>query len=96
MILRDPAYLKHLRTERCILTGQHATDDLAIDAAHIGTAGRGIKSPDNEALPIRHDLHSAMHAYGEISYLRTHAPDWLLRESFRAYARELYREWCGD
>lgn len=92
-ILRDRAYLTALRDQPCILTGFHATDMEGVDPAHIGTLGRGVKSPDNEVLPIRHSLHHEMHQRGECTVLREHAPDWLLRAMARAYARELYAEW---
>jgi hypothetical protein len=91
--LRDRDYLDYLKTETCILSGVGATESLAIDPAHIGTAGKGLKSPDNEALPIRHDIHAAMHQRGEMTVFRKMAPDWLLRVAFRAYARELYEQW---
>ncbi len=93
--LRDRRYLDHLRSEPCILTGFTATEFEAVDPCHIGTAGKGMKSPDDEALPIRHSLHLEGHQSGEITMLRTHAPDWLLRDAFRAYAREQYQRWRG-
>ena len=95
-ILRDRAYLNALRDMPCILTGFRATDMEAVDACHIGTAGKGLKSPDSEALPIRHSLHAEGHQTGEASMLRHHAPDWLLRAAFRAYAREQYAAWKRD
>jgi len=88
--LRDRRYLDSLRQQRCVITGHYGNDNLAVDPAHIGTAGRGMKSPDNEALPIRHDIHVRMHNEGEISVLREVAPDHLLRAAFRALAREMY------
>ena len=91
-ILRDREYLDWLRTQPCILTGFHGTDDEGVDPAHIGTAGKGLKSPDDEALPIRHSLHAEGHQSGEVSLLRHTAPDWLIRAAFRAYAREFYAE----
>lgn len=94
-MLRDRAYLDWLRTQPCILTGFRATEYEGVDPAHIGTAGKGLKSPDNEALPIRHSLHREAHQSGEISVLRREAPDWLLRAAFRAYARECYAAWKG-
>lgn len=94
--LRDRLYLDWLRTQPCIITGHYATEYEAVDPAHIGTAGRGMKSPDDEALPIRHGLHAMMHAAGEASVLRAHAPNWLIREAFRALARESYRTWRGE
>lgn len=92
-ILRDRAYLTALRDMPCILTGQYGTDNDAVDPCHIGTAGKGMKSPDNEVLPILHSLHVKGHQSGEVSMLREHAPDWLLRAMARAYAREAYNVW---
>ena len=89
-ILRDPAYLIHLRGEPCLFTGLRAHDGESVVAMHIGTAGRGIKSPDDEALPIVHGLHMEMHNRGEITVIREKARDWLIREAFRSYAREMY------
>jgi len=88
-ILRDKKYLRSLKQEPCILTGLRGS----VDAAHIGTAGKGIKSPDDEVLPIAHDIHMQMHNCGEVTTLREQAPDWLIREAFRAYAREMYQRW---
>ena len=94
--LRDRPYLDFLRTQSCILTGFRATEYEAVDPCHIGTAGKGLKSPDSEALPIRHSLHVAMHNGGELTVLRREIPDWLLRAALRAYARSLYAEWCAE
>ena len=87
--VEDRAYLDFLRTERCLITGQYGSDNDAVDPVHIGTRGRGLKT-DDEALPILHSLHHRGHNSGEVSMLRKHAPDWLIRDAFRAYARELY------
>jgi len=91
--LRDRKWLDHLRTTRCVLTGRAGDDYETVDPMHIGTAGKGLKSPDNEAIPVIHSLHSKGHARGEMSMLREHAPDWLIREAFREYARQMYKEW---
>ena len=93
--VRDREYLDHLRTQPCILTGESATEYEAIDPMHIGTLGRGIKSSDDETLPVRHSLHDLAHRSGEVSMLRKYAPDWLIREAFRAYARALYAEYLA-
>ena len=92
-ILRDRKYLDWLKTQPCIITGHYATEWSAIDPAHVGTAGKGIKSPDNEALPLRHDLHANSHTMGEMSFYRRHLPDDVLRAALRAYARELYQKY---
>ena len=91
--LRDRKYLDWLRTQPCILTGLHATEADAVDPMHIGTAGRGIKSPDDEAIPVMHFLHVGAHSMGEMAMFRQHMPDWLLRECLRAYARQCYQQW---
>ena len=92
-LLRDRAYLDALRDMPCAITGQRATDYEKVDPAHIGTAGRGLKSPDDEALPILHSVHQEMHNKGEASVLRERMPDWLLIDCVQAYAREHYRKW---
>jgi len=93
IVIRDRKYLDYLKTQSCLLTGFSATEDMAVDPMHIGTAGKGFKSSDDEAIPVVHYLHQQGHNGGEITMLREHAPDWLLRDCFRAYARNLYKEW---
>lgn len=88
--LRDRKYLDRLRGERCVITGLYADESDPVEAMHIGTAGKGLKSPDSEALPVKHSLHALAHQKGEITMFRIHAPDWLIREALRAYAREMY------
>ena len=95
-ILRDRKYLDHLREQRCILTGLYGNDNEAVDPVHIGTAGRGLKSSDDEALPIAHYLHVEGHNHGEVSMLRKYAPDDVLRDAFRALAREMYADWLKE
>lgn len=97
-IIRDQDWLDHLKTERCLITGQHGTEFEGVDPAHIGTLGRGIKSSDDEVLPILHRFHVKQPGIGEISMFRQHLPDAILRLALRAYARELYAQWkqTGD
>lgn len=90
---RDRRYLDALRSEPCIICGLHATPDNPVEAAHVGTAGKGLKSPDSEALPMHHTHHSMAHQMGEMTYLRANLPADVLREALRAYGRERYREW---
>lgn len=93
--IRDRRYLDWLRTQACLLTGTPPSEYEAVDPMHIGTRGKGLKSSDDEALPVIHSLHVEGHTFGEVSMLRRHAPDWLIRDAFRAYAREFYRMWKG-
>lgn len=92
-VVRDRKWLDELRTQPCLLTGRIATENEAVDPMHIGTAGKALKS-DDEAIPVIHSLHMEGHGSpGEVYMLRKYAPNWLLREAFRAYARALYKEW---
>jgi hypothetical protein len=94
-MLRDPRYLISLRDEPCLFTGQRATEYESVVAAHIGTAGKSLKSPDDEAIPVLDRIHREMHR-GEITAIRTLSPDWLIREAMRCYARGLYRAWKAE
>jgi hypothetical protein len=91
--IRDRKYLDYLRSQSCLLTGFSATETMAVDPMHIGTGGKSLKIGDDCAIPVVHYLHRDGHQSGEISMLREHAPDWLLRECFRAYAQNLYADW---
>jgi len=91
-MLRDRAYLLFLRDQPCIFTGRKGSDAESVVPAHIGSGGKGMKSPDNEALPVLNSIHQKMHGIGEITVFRA-APGWLLRKAFRALAREMHREW---
>ena len=92
-LIRDRCYLDWLRTQRCIISGSFESPDDPVEAAHVGTLGKSIKSPDDEALPLKHSLHAASHQMGEMSFYRKHASDALLRAALRALAREMYEEW---
>jgi|SRR5271156_3521078 len=93
MIIRDRAYLDWLKTQPCIITGYVGTGMDVVDPSHIGTAGKGLKSDDSEALPLSHRLHMEGHQHGEMTMWRKNIPDWLLREVLRSYAREFYRKY---
>lgn len=92
--LRDQKWMDYLKTQPCILTGVWPTEYEGTDAAHIGTAGKGLKGDDNTCLPIAHSIHAGLFpSRGEITTIRTMADDDLIRLMSQAYARELYREW---
>lgn len=97
MIIRDKKYTTWLRTQRCVATGQYSNEYDAVEAAHIGTAGKGIKSSDDECLPMIHSEHMESHR-GDASYwLRIFETDpHLMRLCLRAYARELYKEYLQN
>ena len=91
--IRDRAYLDDLRTQPCIITGLVGEN---VDPCHIGTLGRGIKSGDDECLPMAHRLHMTAHALGEMTFFRNNLPDSVLRAALRAYAREQYQKWLAN
>jgi len=97
-MLRDRNYLDWLKGQSCVLTCLQGTEYNAIDPAHIGTAGKGLKSPDNEALPILHSIHSEMHQRGEMTVMLEYLSrnPRLLRDMARAYARECYQEYLTN
>lgn len=73
--VRDRNYLDWLRDQPCVLTGWRATENSAVDPVHVGTLGKGIKSSDDEALPVWHTLHKLGHDHGEMSMFRKHMPE---------------------
>lgn len=94
--IRDRKYLDYLRTQPCIVTGHRTTDYEGVDPAHIGTAGKSLKSGDDEALPLSHTIHDECHRRGEMTVLREKLPNNVLRAALRALAREGYREWRNE
>jgi hypothetical protein len=94
-MIRNRKYLDYLRSQPCVLTGLSGSDFDAIDPMHIGTAGKGIKSDDSEALPVLHSIHQDMHQRGEVTVLLEHLANnkRLLRDMARAYARQEYERW---
>ncbi len=95
-MIRDRKYLDWLRTQRCVFTGVYGEECNAVEAMHIGTAGKGLKSSDDEALPALHSIHHEAHCKGEISTIRAWIPDDVLRAALRAYARELYQQYKAE
>lgn len=69
---RNRKYLDWLREQPCFFTGHTTTEYHAVDPAHIGTAGKGIKSHDFLALPVAHNIHQLAHQKGELSVFMTH------------------------
>ena len=97
MILRDKAYLLHLRDEPCLFTGIRGSDSESVVAAHIGLkGGKAIKAPDNHAIPVANHIHQFMHTQGEASTIRKFAPDYMLELMVEAYAEKLHQEWGAD
>ena len=86
--VRDKAYILWLRQQPCVITGLRTSANETVDPMHIGTAGKGIKSGDDEVLPVIHHYHALAHQGGELTMFRKWLPDDVLRAALRAYARE--------
>ena len=89
-LVRDRKYLDWLRTQPCLIEG---TRNPTVEAAHISTAGKGIKSGDDETIPLSHEHHAKAHSLGEVRYLFDHLPLSILRTMVKMYAREMYRKY---
>lgn len=94
--IRDRKYLDWLRTQRCELTGRYGSSFDGIDPMHIGTGGKGCKSGDDEAWSVLHSIHLEAHTRGEMTVLREHIEDDLLRAMIRAYCREKYQQYLAE
>lgn len=95
-IIRDREYLDWLRGQRCVVSLDLPPD--GCDPAHVrmgAGGGMGLKPGDNNALPIRHDLHAEQHRIGEIEFWRKafNGNPRLMMACVRAYAHEMYREY---
>ncbi len=92
--LRDRKWLDKVRTLPCIVTGRLTSDCETVDPAHIGTAGRGLKSSDNHTLPLAHTEHEKQHRLGEVSYWCGvfQQDKYLLQDVLKAYAEKLHRD----
>lgn len=95
-LVRDKAYLKHVRGLPCVVTGRMGDD---IDPAHIRYGlggGMGMKPGDDVVLPLSHNEHERQHRFGgEVDFWLSSIgknPDLLMR-ALKAYAREIYREY---
>lgn len=99
-MIRDPAYLKALRDQPCIVTGRRATEDESVVPAHLRCAsgGMGLKPDDRHVLPLLNSEHQEQHRTGELPYWRERIADdpVLLKTLLRLAARGYYEEWRDD
>ena len=98
-IIRDRRYLDSLHDDPCLFTGQTSGDHGSVVPCHVGTLGRGIKSSDDEALPLWWIFNATRNPPGyhqnwrsEVEMLRVCPPDDVVLRAYRALGRELYRE----
>lgn len=92
---RNRAYLNHVRTLPCIISGHRGED---VDPAHIrrlGGGGLSVKPPDNCVLPLKNELHRLQHNIGEKRFWREQITDALLFEALLALAEKQHRLWLN-
>lgn len=90
--VRDPDWLKKVKSMCCVITGYPESDPAHIRYGLGG--GMGMKPGDDCVIPIRHDLHVIQHNVGEITFWAKYIsanPDFMMK-CLKAYARELYKE----
>lgn len=103
-VFRDKTYLDLIRSQklRCAVSGRPSTPDDKIVPAHIGIAGKGIKSPDNECLPLKDSLHRRQHSQqvtmsAHEFWIEVLSNDpRLCLDMVKAYAREFHRKTMAD
>ena len=96
-VLRDPDYLDWIKEHaRCVCSELKASEYNIVEPAHTGTLGRGIKSPDNEVLPMLHYWHHKCHTEGELTTLRYALSDEAFRKALRALGREIHQEYLEE
>ncbi len=79
--LRDRPYLDSFAHRFCWVCGAPAVAGCHLNANHAG--GKGIKGPDNEAIPLCHGHHSEMDNSGNVSL-------WLMEHLIKPMARDMY------
>jgi len=70
--LRSPAYRKWLRSQPCMVTGRTPCDPHHVKL--FGNGGMGIKPPDNDCVPLAHEVHMLLDSAGW--------SEWALFESY--------------
>ena len=62
---KDPAYLRFIRKQPCVITGR-----TPCEAHHTQTGGIGMKGSDYSALPLHHSEHQRCHQVGSETFWR--------------------------
>lgn len=98
--VRDPAYLKAVRSMPCIVTLKRASAEESVVPAHLRCASGGVgqKPDDRHVLPLLASEHDQQHREGELPYWlrQLNADRALLKEILRLAARGRYEEWRDD
>lgn len=93
IIIEDRRYLDYLQTCHCLFTGERGR----CEPVHIGTKGTGKKISDSMAIPLDYRFHRNGHQHGEVSMLREHVPNDVLRDALRLYGHfQLYLPWVEE
>lgn len=97
-LLRDRKWLDAQHNYRCLFTGAESCESGSVVPCHIGTAGRGLKSSDDETLPLLWIFNATRNPVGyhpewrsEVEMLRVCPPDDVVLRAYRALGRELYQ-----
>ena len=94
VLVRDPAYLKWIREQPCVVCGKEGETE----AAHIrlgAHAGKSEKPGDDSCVPLCGICHREQHSWGELSWWestirRGAAP---LAQILQAWRRHAYQQW---
>lgn len=90
---RSRPYLDWLKAQRCVLTNCKPCDPHHVKM--FGNGGMAIKPPDDDALPILHEVHQRLDSpwHSELSVFSGYWPELHGdKEAIRARLRELCRE----
>ncbi len=66
--LRNPKYLKFVRSRPCIVTGTEGDNVIAHHVRCLGGGGMGLKPADYLCIPLDAEEHARLHAMGEDLY----------------------------
>jgi hypothetical protein len=74
MAIRSKKYLKFIRSQPCLVTGQ--VINVVAHHVRIGFFGAGMKPNDSMCLPLTDEQHRLLHQMGEKSYWERVGIDW--------------------
>ena len=99
-VTRDKAYLSHIRTLPCLVTGREGSEHEPVVPAHFRTGtngGTGLKPSDFFVLPLSNTEHGIQHSMPELTYWlgAVNENPWLLAEFMRGYMQHKYTEWAN-
>jgi len=94
-IIRDKKWTRLLNAYPCTVSGSLTTQYMDVVGHHL-TLGRYSrdKASDDHCLPLRQDLHAALHVHqkGEYGFWLENIDRKLMGDLLKAYGEKLYRE----